>query len=722
MSQKLKILLALMGVLVVVFAVFGVHNTTQAHASSPTSLGYDDDSNGTSNFAQLKANGTSAVIANDWCRSGTGAACSGYQSGIKSNGMSAYVYKDLTSARTDDCVPAGSGNQSPTTSCITGGFSLDNAPSQDVCPSSVQDAPNIATGIGFCWIWRNHPDWLLKNTNGQYLEEANFPASIETDYGNPAYQQQWLTNVLSDLQTNGWTGVFGDNALVTNNDYGIAEKYQTNAAVDTAMGSMLQAVGPGLKSAGFLFVPNVGYMNIEPQLWAQWFPYTTGEMNQHDVGGSTVLSNEQSLCTSTPGAHCMFNNPNGDGPFDIYDGPAGGGGSPPTVNTDASSGIGTSVATLNGDVNPNSLDTTCHFNYGTSTAYGNTTTAVDEGSGTSDVNFNASLTGLTPDTTYDVQAECSNSAGDVTGSNQQFTTQAVASAPTVNTDGSSGVTQTAATVAGDVNPNGSDTTCHFNYGTTTGYGSTTPNVDEGSGNSDVNLNASLTGLTSSTTYHYQLECSNPAGDATGSDQQFTTAATVTGSAPTVTTDPVSNLSRNTVTLNGTVNPNGLATTCQVNWGRSNPPTNNVTPTHSEGSGTSNVNDSWVLNGLPQHQTFFYQVVCANADGTVNGGVDSFFTPLKHPTVNTDPAIGVTTHNAVVSGDVNPDGFAASCKILYSRLDPPGGLRATALSDEGSGFSDVRHSWQLTGLGSGVRFFYRMDCNGFLGPVLSFQTQ
>ncbi|MFG2045167.1 hypothetical protein [Dactylosporangium sp. NPDC048998] len=98
--------------------------------------------------------------------------------------------------------------------------------------------------------------------------------------------------------------------------------------------------------------------------------------------------------------------------------------------------------------------------------------------------------------------------------------------PTVTTGSATGVTSTAATIAGTINPKGSSTTYHFDYGTTTSYGTRAPSPDgsAGSGTTAAPLSAGLSGLTASTTYHYRLVATNSAGTTNGSDATFTTSA------------------------------------------------------------------------------------------------------------------------------------------------------------------------------------------------------
>ncbi len=103
----------------------------------------------------------------------------------------------------------------------------------------------------------------------------------------------------------------------------------------------------------------------------------------------------------------------------------------------------------------------------------------------------------------------------------------------------SGVTDTAAALNGVVNPNGTDVTYEFEYGTTPAYGSSTATADAGAGDAATVVQAALTGLAPATTYYYRLDTttSYPGGTGQvtvdGAQQQFSTEATPVP-APTVT--------------------------------------------------------------------------------------------------------------------------------------------------------------------------------------------
>jgi hypothetical protein len=93
----------------------------------------------------------------------------------------------------------------------------------------------------------------------------------------------------------------------------------------------------------------------------------------------------------------------------------------------------------------------------------------------------------------------------------------------VQTGSAAAITTTSATVTGAVNPAGSSVRVHFEFGPTTGYGSVTPNEVLPVGTNGVAINASLSGLSPGTTYHYRVVASTDFGSVNGVDRTFTTA-------------------------------------------------------------------------------------------------------------------------------------------------------------------------------------------------------
>jgi hypothetical protein len=96
---------------------------------------------------------------------------------------------------------------------------------------------------------------------------------------------------------------------------------------------------------------------------------------------------------------------------------------PPTVITLAATDITSSGATLNGSVNANTLSTNVSFDWGLTSAYGNTVTAIPPTvTGTTATPVLVNLSGLTSNTTYHFRVKGSNAAGTATGGDLTFTT------------------------------------------------------------------------------------------------------------------------------------------------------------------------------------------------------------------------------------------------------------------------------------------------------------
>lgn len=104
-------------------------------------------------------------------------------------------------------------------------------------------------------------------------------------------------------------------------------------------------------------------------------------------------------------------------------------------------------------------------------------------------------------------------------------TSSSATAPVVTTGSAGSVSQSGASVAGSVNPSGSNVTdCHFDYGTSSSYGSRMACASSpGGGSGVVGVSALLSGLSAGTVYHFRVVATNAGGD-----QTFTTSAPPTG--------------------------------------------------------------------------------------------------------------------------------------------------------------------------------------------------
>jgi hypothetical protein len=295
----------------------------------------------------------------------------------------------------------------------------------------------------------------------------------------------------------------------------------------------------------------------------------------------------------------------------------------PSATTLAASAVTTSGAGLNGTVNPNGFATSSYFEYGTTTAYGSKSATNNVGAGSSGVAVNAGLSGLSAGTSYHYRVVAVNAGGSVSGADQGFTTGVPA--PGATTLAASGVTTSGAVLNGTVNPNGFATGSYFEYGTTTAYGSKTATNSAGAGSSGVAVNAGLSGLGAGTSYHFRVVALNAGGSVNGADQGFTTGVP----APSATTLAASGVTTSGAGLNGTVNPNGFATSSYFEYGTTTA-YGSQTATNNAGSGSSGVAVDANISGLPSGSTTHFRLVASGAGGMAIGADQVFTTIVPMP--------------------------------------------------------------------------------------------
>jgi hypothetical protein len=200
---------------------------------------------------------------------------------------------------------------------------------------------------------------------------------------------------------------------------------------------------------------------------------------------------------------------------------------PETPETKPASEVTGTTVTLNGVLNPqNEGDPGAYeFFYEasateckegqttlTGTALGHTQEAVSTG-----------VTGLLPSTQYTFCLLARNEAGETAiGAPVTFTTPAMA--PTVAEQSISNVGSTTATLSAQIDPGGTLTTYHVEYGTTPKYGFATPEVSLPASSASVGVQAQLATLEPDTEYHFRFVAKNALGAAPpGADTILRTA-------------------------------------------------------------------------------------------------------------------------------------------------------------------------------------------------------
>ncbi|MEZ4295071.1 MAG: MYXO-CTERM sorting domain-containing protein [Polyangiaceae bacterium] len=424
----------------------------------------------------------------------------------------------------------------------------------------------------------------------------------------------------------------------------------------------------------------------------------------------------------------------------------------PSVTTNNASLLTSTTAQLNGVANPGGSATTGWFRYATTSpgtcndSFGTRAPAAggaNVGAGTSNVNYNQGITGLSAATTYYYCAIAQNGVGISLGSVVSFTTP---TPPTVTTNAATSLTNASAQLNGSANPNGSATTGWFRYSISDPgncddvFGSRAPlsgGSNLGSGSSAISYSQSITGLSAGTTYYYCAIAQSGEGIAFGQILTFTTPT-----VPVTTTTAATLVTSTTVTLNGTADPNGNSAFGYFRYATSNPglcndlfgtraPPSSASDS-SLGAGTTPVPFSRALTGLTPATTYYYCALGRNSYGTTFGSVMSFTTLPNLPVVTTTGASLLTGTTAQLNGSANPGGATTTGWFRYATASPGTcndsfGTRAPAAGGAalGAGNSNVAYNQGITGLAAGTTYYYcaiaENSAGTAVGAVSSFTT-
>ncbi|HEU4906971.1 MAG TPA: hypothetical protein VFT19_12770 [Solirubrobacterales bacterium] len=323
---------------------------------------------------------------------------------------------------------------------------------------------------------------------------------------------------------------------------------------------------------------------------------------------------------------------------------------PDVVTSPVASNTGTR-ATLAGTVNPDGVELDeCFFEWGQRVSgnpvYGNTVpcaeTPAEIGAGTSPVAVHADISGLKPHGVeapfdspgrYEYRLVAKNPNATINGADQDFNTP-----KTVFTEAASGITPTAATLNGSVNPDTATISeCVFEAGPVKApgeeiqkYPETLPCVPGPgaiTGESPVAVEADLTGLHPGTTYHYRLKATYPTGPELGED------TTVQTSGPRIVASWAQDVIFTEAILKAEIDPEGKATTYRFEYGVSEA-YGSETPELAVGSDSSVHELTRFLEGLEEDTTYHFRLIATNADAE-NVGPDQTFATYERFVPETD---------------------------------------------------------------------------------------
>jgi hypothetical protein len=392
----------------------------------------------------------------------------------------------------------------------------------------------------------------------------------------------------------------------------------------------------------------------------------------------------------------------------------------PTVVTGAGATIDAASETLNGTINPEGVSgTTYHFEYGADANYGNSTPDVDPGSGSSAVAASdVANVGLLPNSTYHFRLVGSNPGGTIYGADNTFTT---APGPPV-VDGSppsvSAITPTGATLNGTVDPRGSTTSYHFDYGLDTSYGSvSTPNGSVAAGQGNQGASSTITGLTPATTYHFRVVADNgTGGPQTGADQTFITGPAAAASATDITAVKA--------TLSGVVNSHGGSAKYHFEYSRAGETltTDDVDASPIDADTPVTATSGPLRPGTVYTVRTVIVVTDPNTGASITTtGAEGTFTTNPGPLAATGAVTGVTPNAATFSGSYDTNGRPGSYQFVIGSSTSPYLAQTDPVAVSGSGTA----SGGLVNLPAGQTYHVRLavssDGATVLGDAVTFST-
>jgi hypothetical protein len=282
--------------------------------------------------------------------------------------------------------------------------------------------------------------------------------------------------------------------------------------------------------------------------------------------------------------------------------------------------------------------------------------------------------------------------------------------PAVTTNPVTSIASFSATLNGSLNPRGSTTTVYFQYGLTTSYGSTTP-MQTQTGTTVRSISANISSLSASTVYHFRIVAHNGGGTSFGSDRTFTTLSP-TG-LPVVTTNPATLIASFSATLNGSVDPHGLASSIHFQYGTTTSYGLTTAPQSQAGNMYRNVSTN--ISSLMASTTYHFRIVATNSAGTTFGS-DRTFTTLSAtgpPVVTTNPATLIASFSATLNGSVDSHGLATSIHFQYGTTTSYG-LTTAPQSKTGNTFQSV--SANITGLMASTTYHFRIAVTNSAGTT------
>jgi hypothetical protein len=156
---------------------------------------------------------------------------------------------------------------------------------KDLGNSSSYEAVNgfSTDGVSYAQAATAHPGWLLRNRAGRPIQCAGFAYLWAMNVGNRGFERAWANEVVHELNSQGWDGVFIDNVNPTIRYYADpadVAQYPSDGAYTAAMSAALKYIAPRIHAAGKLVMANIGSWPSYAATGLHWLRYLDGAMDE----------------------------------------------------------------------------------------------------------------------------------------------------------------------------------------------------------------------------------------------------------------------------------------------------------------------------------------------------------------------------------------------------------------------------------------------------------
>ena len=333
------------------------------------------------------------------------------------------------------------------------------------------------------------------------------------------------------------------------------------------------------------------------------------------------------------------------------------------------------------------------------------------------------LTGLEVAMTYYYCAYAENENGISTGDVLTFTTAGERTAPVVQTNDASDITETSARLSGNISSDGHSTILSKGFYWGTGNNPVQDGTKVVSNTEGNAFTYDLGGLTAGTTYHVCAYAENAEGIGYGDIVSFSTEKATT--PPTVGATTVSDITETGAALSAEITSDGGLDITEKGFCYSS---TNAEPTTADTKTASTAEGNAItasLTGLTGGTTYHVRAYAVNSKGTSYGEVRQFTTsqPLVVPTLGSTTVSATTATTASLSATITSDGGAAVTEkgFYYGTNNPPTEADTKVISTATG--NDI--TAELTGLTPNTLYYvraYAINSEGIAwGAVQSFTT-